>query len=56
MENRKYKINGEDIREVISKEWNLSLIEDNALKSFMEILLEGNIDKIRLIVAIIEKD
>jgi len=56
MENRKYKINGEDIREVISKEWNLSIVENDALDTFIEALKDGNLDDLKISTASIEQD
>ena len=48
MQNRKYKIDGEDLRTTISKAWNLSLEEEDALNSFLNILKEGDLRKINL--------
>lgn len=56
MVNRKYKINGEDIREVISKEWNRSITENDTLNSFMEVLKAGDLRKLKLVTSILEED
>lgn len=55
MQNRKYKINGEDIREVISKEWNLSMFEEDMLNSFMELLRAMDICTLRRIEEALEE-
>lgn len=55
MVNRKYKINGEDIREVISKEWNLSMFEEDMLNSFMELLRAMDICTLRRIEEALEE-
>lgn len=56
MQNRKYKIDGEDIRETITKAWNLSNTENNALGSFIEVLKAGDLGKLELVTSIIEED
>ena len=55
MVNRKYKINGEDIREVISKEWNLSMFEEDMLNSFMKLLRAMDICALRRIEEALEE-
>lgn len=56
MQNRNYKINGEDIREVISKGWKLSIVENDALDTFIESLKDGNLDDLKISTASIEQD
>lgn len=55
MQNRNYKINGEDIRDVISKEWNLSIFEEDMLNSFMELLRTMDICILRRIEEALEE-
>lgn len=56
MENRKYKIDREDIRETITKAWNLSITENDALNYFVEVLKEGDLRKLKLVTSILEED
>lgn len=55
MQNRNYKINGEDIREVISKEWGLSIFEEDMLNSLMELLRAMDIRTLRRIEEALEE-
>jgi len=55
MVNRKYKIDGEDIREIISKEWKLSIFEEDMLNSFMELLRTMDICTLRRIEEALEE-
>lgn len=56
MQNRKYKINGEDIREVISKAWNLSIAENDALNYFIEVLKAGDLRRLKLVTSTLKED
>lgn len=55
MVNRNYKINGEDIREVIKKEWGLSIFEEDMLNSFMKLLRAMDICTLRRLEEALEE-
>lgn len=56
MENRNYKIDGEDIRDTVTKAWNLSITENDALCSFIEVLKAGDLGKLKLVTSTLEED
>jgi len=56
MVNRNYKIDGEDIRETITKAWNLSITEKDALDSFIEVLKAGDLGKLKLVTSVLKED